>query len=137
MAKTDFKSIDEYLAKQPEEVRPVLQRVRGVLGKALRGADEAISYQIPAFRQNGCTVIYFAGWKRHYSLYPATQVVLAAFESELRSYEVSKGTIRFPLSAPVPAKLIAGIAKCRAREERDRATAKAAKTKVAVGPRKK
>jgi uncharacterized protein YdhG (YjbR/CyaY superfamily) len=64
-----------------------------------------ISYQIPAFRLHGAAVIYLAGWKQHYSLYPATGPLVAAFEDDLAPHEVSKGTIRFPLSEPVPVKL--------------------------------
>jgi uncharacterized protein YdhG (YjbR/CyaY superfamily) len=66
-------------------------------------------------------VLYFAGWKRHYSLYPATKRVIAAFTDDLAPFEVNKGTIRFPLSRPVPVKLIERIAKLRAREVAERA----------------
>jgi len=61
-------------------------------------------------------VLYFAGWKKHYSLYPCGPRIVAAFKEKLEPYEVQKSTIRFPLSEPVPASLIAGIAKLRARE---------------------
>jgi uncharacterized protein YdhG (YjbR/CyaY superfamily) len=117
MANTDFKSVDEYIASQPQDVQRLLQNVRGIIRKAVPGADEVISYQIPAYKLNGHAVLYFAGWKKHYSLYPANGRLVAAFKKELAPYEVNnKGTIRFPLSAPVPAKLIAGIAKFRANE---------------------
>jgi uncharacterized protein YdhG (YjbR/CyaY superfamily) len=76
-----------------------------------------ISYQMPAFKLNGRYVLCFAGWKQHYSLYGSTAPLVAAFKDELAPYEVNgKGTIRFPLSEPVPVKLIAGIAKFRAKE---------------------
>ncbi|MDP9220703.1 MAG: DUF1801 domain-containing protein [Actinomycetota bacterium] len=123
MAKTDFKSVDEYIATLPEDVQAILQRVRSTIRKALPGAEEVISYQIPAYRLHGGTVLYFAGWKRHYSLYPATDHVVEAFKDELAPYEVDKGTIRFPLSQPVPVKLIERIAKFRAREAAERAKA--------------
>jgi uncharacterized protein YdhG (YjbR/CyaY superfamily) len=126
MAKTDFKSVDEYIATQPENAQAILQRVRGTIRKAVPRAEEVISYQIPAYKLNGGAVIYFAGWKEHYSLYPASDRLVKAFKSELAPYKVSKGTIRFPLSEPVPAKLIAGIAKFRAQETAERARAKAA-----------
>ena len=126
MAKTDFKSVDEYIATQPESVQPILQRVRGTIQKAMPRAEEVISYQIPAYKLNGGAVLYFAGWKQHYSLYPASDRLVKAFKGELAPYQVSKGTIRFPLSEPVPAKLIAGIAKFRAKETAERAKAKAA-----------
>jgi uncharacterized protein YdhG (YjbR/CyaY superfamily) len=125
MAKTPFPSVDAYLASQPPATRRVLERVRRIIRKAMPGAEEVISYNIPAFRLHGRTVLFFAGWKEHYSLYPTTAPVVAAFKDELAGYEVSKGTIRFPLSEPVPVTLIDGIARLRAREA---AAAQAAKT---------
>lgn len=116
MAKTEFKSVTEYIAKHPKDVQAVLKRVRSIIRKALPKAEEVISYQIPACKLNGGTVIYFAGWKQHYSLYPAGDRLVAAFRDEIASYKVSKGTIRFPLSQPVPMKLIERIAKFRAKE---------------------
>ena len=124
MAKTNFKSVDDYLATQPREVRPILQRIRNTIRKSLPGAEEVISYQIPAYKLHGSTVLYFAGWKHHYSLYPANEQLVAAFEDELAPYEVNdKGTIRFPLSKPVPVHLIARIAKFRAQQAKERARA--------------
>ena len=116
MAKTDFKSVDEYIASQPEAVRGVLKRVRSTIRKAVPGAEEVISYKIPAYKLHGRPVLYFAGWSQHYSLYPCNDRIVAAFKDDLAPYAVNKGTIRFPLSEPVPVKLIEGIAKFRARE---------------------
>jgi uncharacterized protein YdhG (YjbR/CyaY superfamily) len=129
MAKTDFKSVDEYLAAQPDDVQGVLERVRTTIRKAMPGAEEVISYQIPAYKLRGNPVIYFAGWRRHYSLYPATALVVATFKDELGPYELSKGTIRFPLSRPVPVKLIERIAKLRAKEVAEGQKAKPAAPK--------
>ena len=129
MAKTGFKSVDEYIASQPEAAQGVLKRVRSIIRKAVPGVEEMISYKIPAYKLHGGPVLYFAGWSRHYSLYPATDRVVAAFKNDLAPYEVSKGTIRFPLSEPVPVKLIERIAKFRAKEvvEREKATPAAPK----------
>jgi len=52
-----------------------------------------------------------------------------AFKDELAPYEIHKGTIRFPLSQPVPVKLIGRIAKFRAKEIAERERAKAATPK--------
>ena len=116
MAKTDVKSVDEYIATHTEDVQAILSCVRSTIRNAVPGAEETISYQIPAYRLQGGAVLYFAGWKRHYSLYPASDRMVRAFKSELAPYKISKGTIRFPLSKPVPVKLIADIAKFRAKE---------------------
>jgi uncharacterized protein YdhG (YjbR/CyaY superfamily) len=131
MAKTDFKSVDEYIATFPKDVQAILRRVRNTIRKAVPGAEEVISYQIPTFRQHGGHVVYFAGWKQHYSLYPANERLVAALGDDLAPFEVSKGTIRFPLSRPVPVKLIERIAKFLAREAAGRARARRA------GPKKR
>jgi uncharacterized protein YdhG (YjbR/CyaY superfamily) len=125
MAKTDFKSVDQYIASHPEGVQRVLRHVRSIIRKAVPGAEELISYQIPTYKLHGRPVLYFAGWNQHYSLYPSNDYLIAAFKAQLAPYEVSKGTIRFPLSDPVPVKLIEGIAKFRAKEVAVREKAKA------------
>ena len=126
MAKTDFKSVNEYLASKPKDVQGILKQVRNTIRKAVPEADEGISYQIPVFKLDGVAVLYFAGWKKHYSLYPATGRLVAAFTDDLAQYKVSKGTIRFPLSEPVPVKLIERIAKFLSKEAARRARAKRA-----------
>src|SRR5262245_28682309 len=116
MAKTDFKSVSEYIASKPKDAQVVLKRVRSTIRKALPAAEEVISYQIPAYKLNGVPVMYFAGWKHHYSLYAASGTVVAEFKDELAAYELSKGTIKIPLSEPVPVDLIARIVKFRAKQ---------------------
>ena len=123
MAKTDFNSVDEYIAAQPELVQGILGRVRSAIRKAVPEAQEVISYKMPTYILDGGRLLYFAVWKQHYSIYAATEQLVAAFRDELASYEVDKGTIRFPLSEPVPVKLIGRIAKFRAKEVAGRAKA--------------
>jgi uncharacterized protein YdhG (YjbR/CyaY superfamily) len=123
--------IDDYIAAQPEPAQRVLTRVRAAIRKALPGAEEVISYGIPAYRLHGRVVIYFAGWQRHYAVYPATARVAAAFERQLSGYERGKGTIRFPPSGRVPVALIAGIAKVRAQEVAERQLGMAARRRDA------
>jgi uncharacterized protein YdhG (YjbR/CyaY superfamily) len=128
MAKTDYQSVDQYLKQQPDAARKQLERVRRAIQKAVPRAEEAISYQIPAFKLDGRALLYFAGWKEHYSLYPATAGVVARFGKELKGYLVSKGTLRFALSEPVPTQLIAGIASQRASEVAELAARKGSRT---------
>ena len=130
MAKTDFKSVDEYITSQPEAVQDILGLVRSTIREAAPGLDEVISYKIPTYKLHGGAVLYFAGWKQHYSLYPASKHLVAAFKDELASYKISKGAIRFPLSEPVPVKLIEGIAKFRAKEAAAREKAAAGKNRI-------
>jgi uncharacterized protein YdhG (YjbR/CyaY superfamily) len=126
MAKTDFKSVDDYISSQPEAVQSILGRVRNTIRKAAPEAREVISYKMPTYVLHGYRLLYFAVWKQHYAIYAATEQVAAAFQTELASYQVDKGTIRFPLSQPVPVKLIGRITRFRAKEVTDREKAKAA-----------
>jgi uncharacterized protein YdhG (YjbR/CyaY superfamily) len=132
MAKTDFRSVEESILAQPKSVQPVLRRVRSVIRKAVPAAVEVISYQLPAYKlAQGPGVLCFAAWKQHYSLYPASDELMAAFKGELRPFRASKGTLRFSLSEPVPVKLIERIARFRAKEAMRRAKAKLALKKRA------
>lgn len=116
MAKTSFTSVDEYLAAKPAPLQRTLGRVRRIIRRALPGAEEVISYQIPAYRLNGRVVIYFAGWTEHVSIYPVTARLVEALGDRIKPYVASKGTLRFPLSKPIPERLIARVAALRARE---------------------
>jgi uncharacterized protein YdhG (YjbR/CyaY superfamily) len=137
MPRPEFKSVDEYIAAQPAASQVALGRIRCAIRAAAWGAEEGISYKIPAYTLHGAVVLYFAGWKQHYSLYPASDELVAAFGGELEKYRASKGTLRFPLSVPVPVKLIERIARYRLKEIGERKRAKAAAApKKALAPQK-
>ena len=118
--KLDFQTVSEYIASQPDAAAAQLELVRSTIRRALPMAEEVISYKMPAYKLDGKVILYFAGWKEHYSLYPAGARLAAAFKNELASCTLHKGTIRFPLAAPVPTKLIAAIAQFRLAEVSDR-----------------
>ena len=119
MAKTDFKTIDEYISTFPEPVQHVLRTVRQALRDAVPEAEEAISYQIPTIKFHG-PVFSFAAWQNHYSLYPASETLVTAFP-QLSSHKTAKGTISFPYDKPVPVQLIHDMAKYRAAENHEKA----------------
>ena len=121
MAMTMYASIPAYVAAQPKAAQGPLKKVRSAIRKAIPKAKESLSYKIPTYKIDDKVVLYFAGWAKHYSLYPCGPELAAKFKKELAPYEISKGTIRFPLSDDVPVKLIAAIAKFRAAEARARA----------------
>jgi uncharacterized protein YdhG (YjbR/CyaY superfamily) len=114
VAKADV-GVDGYIARQAREARPVLRRVRSIIRKVLPRAEETISYQIPTYRLHGQNVVYFAGWKRHWSLYPMTEPVRQALGPALSRYEFSRGTLRFPLAEPVPTRLVQRILRALAK----------------------
>lgn len=107
-------TIDEYIAAFPPDVRAILQQIREVVHGAAPGAKEAISYQIPAFRQGG-VLVYFAAFKRHIGFYPPVSGD-ARLEKALSPYAGEKGNLRFPLDQPIPFKLIERIVKLRVKQ---------------------
>jgi len=108
------RSVDEYIAMQPEAVRPKLEQVRDAIRRAVPAAVEGIGYRMPGYRLHGKPLLYFAGFKEHYSLFAASGTFFATLKEELSGYELRKGTVHFPLTKPVPVELIGRIAKLRA-----------------------
>ena len=95
-------------------MRQKLEQVRVAIRRAVPEALESIGYGIPGYKLHGKPMLYFGGFKEHYSLFAASGTFFAALEDELRGYERRKGTIHLPLTKPVPLKLISRIAKLRA-----------------------
>lgn len=120
------RDIDEYIAGFPPDVQKILQKVRATIRKAAPAAEETISYQIPTFTLNGTYLIYFAGYKKHISIYPAPRGA-EQFKKELSAYEGGKGTVQFPLDKPIPFDLITRIVKYKVKENLEKVKAKAKK----------
>ncbi|NWG05595.1 MAG: DUF1801 domain-containing protein [Chloroflexi bacterium] len=110
MAKTNFQSIDEYIAACPPDSQAYLMEIRKLFRKLVPDAKEKISYQIACFELNGKNLIHFAGWKKHVSLYPVP-AGSEAFERQIAKYVNGKGTLKFPLDEPLPLKLIERVVK--------------------------
>ncbi len=108
------KSVEEYIALQPDAMRPKLEQVRAAIRKAVPNAVEGIGYGMPGYKLHGKPMLYFAGFKEHYSLLAASGTFFAELADELSGYKLRKGTVRFPMTKPVPVKLISRIAKLRA-----------------------
>ncbi len=114
------RTIDEYIASSPAEVRPVLEAIRATVRKAAPTAEERISYRIPAFFLEGA-LVYFAAFKGHIGFYPPVRD--AALRPLLERYAGPKGNLRFPLSEPVPLALVTQLVEARVRENRARRAA--------------
>jgi len=108
------KSVDEYIAAQPDAVRPLLGQVRAAIVKAVPEAREVIGYGMPGYKLHGKPMLYFAAFKEHYSIFAASGTFFESLKDELKGYDLRKGTVRFELTKPVPARLITRIAKLRA-----------------------
>ena len=103
------KTIDEYIAGQPEKCQPYLNEVREAIRTAIPEAEEKISWSMPTFRKKR-NLIQFACFQKHIGLYPGPEAV-EAFREQLSEYKTSKGTIHLPYDKPLPVELIKSIAK--------------------------
>jgi uncharacterized protein YdhG (YjbR/CyaY superfamily) len=107
--------VDAYIARFPPKVRAILEKIRLTIRKAAPGADELISYRIPAFRQRR-VLLYFAAFKDHIGVFPPVRGD-ASLEKALARFRGPKGNLRFPLAEPIPLVLIGRMARLRARQE--------------------
>lgn len=122
MDKTKHTSVDEYIATFPATTQKILKQVRNTIKKAAPNAEEIISYNMPAYRQNGM-LVFFAGYNAHVGFYP-TAAGVAAFKKEINAYKNAKGSIQFPLSEPMPLKLITDIVKYKIKDNEIRISKK-------------
>jgi uncharacterized protein YdhG (YjbR/CyaY superfamily) len=113
-------SVDNYLAEVPLEARATLEQLRQTIKAVVPRAVEVISYQIPTFKLDGRMLVSYAAFKDHCSFFPGAAPI-KAHEDELKSYQTSKGTIRFPTSKPLPATLVRKLVKTRIKENEARA----------------
>jgi uncharacterized protein YdhG (YjbR/CyaY superfamily) len=96
-------TVDDYIAAQSAEAQSRLREFRAIIRAAVPEAAEVISYGLPTYRLPAGPVAYFGAAKRHCALYGALP---DAFADELRGFDTSKGTVRFPLDKPIPAELV-------------------------------
>lgn len=108
MAKTDYQSIDEYIATFPEDVQKTLEAYRQVIHEAVPEAKETISYQIPCFKLNG-PILYFSAFKNHIAVL-APPPTVEVFKHELVGYKTSVSAVHIPYGEPIPKDLIVKMA---------------------------
>lgn len=129
MAKTDYKSIDQYHRAFPKELIDRMQVIRNIIHKAVPEVEETISYQIPCFKYNGY-LIYYCAFAKHISISnPFSTAFWEHFKKDLEGYKTSKAVIQFPNDEPLPEKLIMKIVEFRKKENRAATKEKATRAK--------
>ena len=117
-ARTAAAEVSKYIAALPPPARRRMQQMRALIRAAAPRAVEHFSYRIPAFKLDGQALVWYAAFKAHTSMYPITDALLRAHEIYIPERERSKGTLRFPLSKPLPVSLVKYLVKARAAEAR-------------------
>jgi uncharacterized protein YdhG (YjbR/CyaY superfamily) len=107
-------SIDAYIATFAPEVQAILAKIRATIKEAAPEAQEVISYQMPAFKQNGI-LVYFAAWKNHIGLYPPVTGD-AQLKKAAARYAGEKGNLQFPIDEPIPYALIDRLVRMRLKQ---------------------
>jgi uncharacterized protein YdhG (YjbR/CyaY superfamily) len=115
MIRKEVKNIDEYIRGFPRKVQTILRKLRQTIKKGAPMATEGISYRIPTLYVGDRYLVYFAGFKNHVSIYPATTAAVTKVKG-LAKYKVSKGTLRFPLDKPIPFGLLEKFVRYRVKE---------------------
>ena len=115
MPKTGARTIDEYLAALSDDKRAALEKLRKTIKAAAPKAEECISYQIPAYRQDGM-LVGFGATGNHCAFYLMSSSIVEAHKEELKDYDTSKGTIRFQPDKPLPVGLVRKLVKARIAE---------------------
>jgi uncharacterized protein YdhG (YjbR/CyaY superfamily) len=112
--KIPYQTIDEYIAQSSPEIQERLQEMKKVIKEAAPGAEETISFQMPAFTFYGI-LVYYAAFKKHIGFFPRPSGI-EAFQKELSEYKCSKGGVQFPNNKPLPYELVRKIVKFRVAE---------------------
>jgi uncharacterized protein YdhG (YjbR/CyaY superfamily) len=110
-------TVEEYIKSFPVAVQVLLKQMRAAILANAPGTEEGIAYRMPAYRLNGKTLVYFAGFKNHIGFY-ATPTGHEKFAKELSGYKKGKGSVQFPLDQPLPLDIIVRIIKFRVRENK-------------------
>jgi len=108
--------VKRYFAAAPPKARAALRKIRAAILSVAPKAEEGFSYRIPGFRLNGRTLVWYAAFKEHCSLYPMTGAIRRRLAVDLEGYETAKGTVRLPLANPVPVGLVKKLVKARMAE---------------------
>ena len=111
-------AVRTYFASTPPKARAALKKIRAAIRSVTPRADESFSYRMPGFKLDGRTLVWYAAFKNHCSMFPMTGPIRRKLAKDLKGYETSKGTVRLPLTKPMPVGLVKKLVKARIAEVR-------------------
>ena len=120
-------TVDEYLETLPDDRRAVMDQLRTTIRAAAPDAHEQLSYKMPAFKTHGQFLVSYDAYKKHYSLFPASDAVIERLGDEIRPHLSGRGTIQFPADRPLPVDLVRRIVEIRLEENEAEAARRSAK----------
>jgi uncharacterized protein YdhG (YjbR/CyaY superfamily) len=115
MVKEGAANFEEYARGFPLAVRRLLKTMRQTIRSAAPGAEETISYRIPAFKMKKI-LVWYGAHTGHIGLYPGAAAI-AAFKKELSVYKNAKGSVQFPFGQPLPLDLVSRMVKFRVKQQ--------------------
>jgi uncharacterized protein YdhG (YjbR/CyaY superfamily) len=122
------KDVSSYIAAFPPAVQKLLKQLRQLIQATAPGAEDVISYRMPAYKYKG-VLVYFAGYKNHIGFYPGSAGI-EQFINQLSDYQISKGTLQLPLDQPLPVKLLVEIIRFRIKENEAKAALKKSRKQI-------
>jgi uncharacterized protein YdhG (YjbR/CyaY superfamily) len=122
-----FNSVAEYMTSLPARSKSILKEIRKIVKEEAVGAEEVVSYGMPAMKLHGM-LVWYAAHKEHIGFYPGSAAI-EIFKKDIKGFETSKGTIQFPYEKPLPEALIRKIVKHRVKENMAKALVKKKKVK--------
>lgn len=111
------RDVDAYIKAAPKEARVKLVELRKIIKGTAPGADEGISYRMPYYNYKGA-LVWFAAFKNHIGFFVRPPVI-KEHRQELKGYETTKSTVRFPIDKPLPIALIRKLIKSRIAKNED------------------
>ncbi len=112
---SNFKTVDEYVASLDGVTKKRLIELRTFIRSLLPGAEERISYGIPAYFVDGKMICYISGYKHHAALYPG-RTNSEAYNQLAAKYAHGKSTARFSNDEPLPKDIIERFIETRLKE---------------------
>lgn len=112
----DVSALDDYLDGLDAATRAAFEHVRDVVMDAVPDAEQGMTYGMAALKHRQRPLVGFLAAKEHLSIFPFSSQVVDAVRDRLTEFELSKGTVRFTVSRPIPDDVVRDIVRRRVHE---------------------